>query len=1010
MHSLRFSFLAISPFRILVVVAILNSCLSFGQSKKIFQETFTKLDGLSLDHISTLCFDNDGFLWLGGSRQDSRVIISEQKKLALQRFNGQSFHNIPLPDFGYPIIEVAQLFKRNDGQFYVLVRSSKESKLVLFNPITTVFTKIEFQDTATKISRVYRYQNNNYILTQKEKTITLQHISDDLQITPLFSFRNETKRIYTLDHDTQFIPLKDYCIISDDNLPVQFIDWEGNILSHTEDASLQTANNKPIMKYYLDEFMFDNNMLYTFVENNPTLYAIDTQEKSINLSTPKVQLLSTHLKIYTDPKGNNITLAAHKNMLGLYTLGTNGFQLKYKFAVNKMTAIRAISKNVQKDIWIAANGKLHYIKFPNTKVTTYLDSLSLRTVVPLDAKNYLAATESRGWFTVNTETNEVRPYIVTKKGKSFEPYSSRNIFIEDTIIWANSGTNIMKVNPKTRETTHFKHYPIICLERPNDSTIVYGTNAYNLMEFNTKTEVHSPLLKTDSLYIFDLEIKDNLVVAGTDKGLLTYHLITKEHAFYGKEQLEDPFILMLDYHEDIGFLAGSRSGTIVVFDADKKSCKTVYEDDLKSGIATITFEDSNWWINTFNGVVLFDPKTGSKTRFSEKDGFSHHEGNRYSSLKTNDGIFTGSIAGLNYFNPKELNITKDSASLTLLKVRKYNTHTKAFENQFDRTQFNSNNTIVLPAENSALELDFGLKHTNAVNTNATYAYRLNQSDWIELRNQNSLQFPNLASGNYLLEIEAFDYSGSKIANPLAIQIVSQNFFYKTWWFLLLLILTVVGFLVWRLKQLQTRKKLQEQFAYGLIQSQENERKRIAKELHDSINQQLTLIKKKAQNSQQTEITELTHNTLEEVRAISRNLYPPLLKQLGLTESIKQLILDLDEEHALFFSEEIDEIDTYFDEDATLNFYRFIQECITNVLKHANAKAIAISIEKQQQEIITTIKDNGRGFDVSEQKKQNSLGLKTITERIKIMKGSLQIDSELGKGTTITTIIPIQYGN
>ncbi|MEM6685436.1 MAG: sensor histidine kinase [Bacteroidota bacterium] len=988
----------------------MTSVVAYGQTGKIFHETFTKQDGLALDQINAMAFDDDGFLWLGGSRQDSRMIIGERKKLALQRFNGQSFHSIPLPDFEDPIIEVAQLHKRNDGQFYVLIRFAKHSKLILFNPVTTKFEKINFPDAITKISSVYSFQNKHYMLTQKEKIITLQHITDDLQIAPIFSFQHDTKRIYTLDNDTQCIPLKEFCIISDDNLPVQFVDWNGKQLSFTEDSSLQKENNKIITKYYLDEFMFVDDKLYTFVENNPKLYVINPTEKNITRSAQNIQLPNTHLKVYTDLEGNTITLAAHKNTLSLYTLGTTNFESIYQFELDKMAAIRAISKNLQKDIWIATNGKLHYIKFPNTKVTTYLDSLSLRTIVPIDDTHYLAATETKGWFTVNTKTNAATPYELTEQGTTFSPYATRNIFTEDDVIWSNSGTNIMKINTKTREATLFKHYPIICLERPNDSTIIYGTNGYNLMEFNTKTEVHSPLLQTDSLYIYDLEIKNNLVFAGTDKGLLTYHLTTKKHAFYGKDQLEDSFLLMVDYDEKFGFLAGSRSGTIVAFDADTRSFTTVYQDDLKAGIATITTNNSNWWINTFNGVVLFDPKTGTTTRFSEKDGFSHYEGNRYSALKTGKGIFMGMIAGLNYFDPNEINIAQNSASLALLKVRHYNTSTNTFENQYDRTYFNDDYSIELPAENTALELDFGLQHTNAVNTNATYKYRLNQNDWIDLRNQNSLQFPNLASGNYVLEIEAFDYSGSKIANPLQINITSRNFFYKTWWFLLLMILTVVGFLVWRLKQLQTRKRLQEQFAYGLIQSQEEERKRIAKELHDSINQQLTLIKKKAQNSQQTEITELTHNTLEEVRAISRNLYPPLLKQLGLTESIKQLIVDLDEEHELFFSEEIDKIDGYFDEDATLNFYRFIQECITNVLKHANAKAIAISIEKVHKEIITTIRDNGKGFDVAEQKKQNSLGLKTITERIKIMNGTLQIDSEIDKGTTITTIIPIQHGN
>lgn len=203
-----------------------------------------------------------------------------------------------------------------------------------------------------------------------------------------------------------------------------------------------------------------------------------------------------------------------------------------------------------------------------------------------------------------------------------------------------------------------------------------------------------------------------------------------------------------------------------------------------------------------------------------------------------------------------------------------------------------------------------------------------------------------------------------------------------------------------------KKQIQEKFSQDLLQSQEEERNRIAKELHDSIGQQLTFIKKKSQNENQEEITQLTHNALEEVRSISRGLFPAVLKQLGLKDSIEQLLYEIDEKTDLFISTEIDDIDNFLNEVQTLNYYRFIQECITNILKHAQAKAISITIKKEKNSIFTLINDNGIGFDSANKLRQNSLGLKTISERIRILKGTLNIESKLGAGTLIQAEIPI----
>ena len=203
-----------------------------------------------------------------------------------------------------------------------------------------------------------------------------------------------------------------------------------------------------------------------------------------------------------------------------------------------------------------------------------------------------------------------------------------------------------------------------------------------------------------------------------------------------------------------------------------------------------------------------------------------------------------------------------------------------------------------------------------------------------------------------------------------------------------------------------REQAQQEFSQELIKTQEQERTRIAKDLHDGVGQQIIHLKMKAENNNQTELSGLAHNALEEVRSISRDLYPVVLAKLGLSDSIEQLLLELDEETDMFVSVEIDDVNTSFNETESLNLYRFIQESVNNVLKHAKAKTLVVNILKQSDGIKILIKDNGEGFEVSDKITQNSLGLKTMAERISMLKGSFAIKSKKTEGTSILVQIPV----
>jgi signal transduction histidine kinase len=203
-----------------------------------------------------------------------------------------------------------------------------------------------------------------------------------------------------------------------------------------------------------------------------------------------------------------------------------------------------------------------------------------------------------------------------------------------------------------------------------------------------------------------------------------------------------------------------------------------------------------------------------------------------------------------------------------------------------------------------------------------------------------------------------------------------------------------------------REQTQQEFSQELITTQEYERTRIARDLHDGIGQQIILIKMKAFKAGNKEISDMACDALEEVRSISRDLYPVTLEKLGLTNSIEQLLLDLGKNTDLFVASDIDDVNTSFNEIESLNFYRFIQESVNNVLKHAQANTLVVNILKKSDGVKILIKDNGLGFEANKNSVQNSIGLKTMAERIAMLEGSFAIKSKREEGTSILVQIPV----
>ncbi len=205
---------------------------------------------------------------------------------------------------------------------------------------------------------------------------------------------------------------------------------------------------------------------------------------------------------------------------------------------------------------------------------------------------------------------------------------------------------------------------------------------------------------------------------------------------------------------------------------------------------------------------------------------------------------------------------------------------------------------------------------------------------------------------------------------------------------------------------------------SLLEGQESERIRIAKDLHDGLGGLLTTVKAHFSKIQaeivqvsKLDIYDSAHKLIDkaydEIRRISHNLMPSDLRAGGIQLALQQLAQELRSVHEIDTEFElIGFADDRFDEKLELSIYRITQELITNILKYADASHIFLQVSKFEDEIQIVIEDNGVGFDLDKVLKNEGLGLKSVLSRVEQSKGEIDIETGNQKGTSITINLPI----
>ena len=239
-----------------------------------------------------------------------------------------------------------------------------------------------------------------------------------------------------------------------------------------------------------------------------------------------------------------------------------------------------------------------------------------------------------------------------------------------------------------------------------------------------------------------------------------------------------------------------------------------------------------------------------------------------------------------------------------------------------------------------------------------------------------------------------------------------------------LLLIIAGLSIYRRKQVQNKLALQETInieqekaARAVIEAEENERKRIAAELHDGVGQMMSAAKMNlsvfeselpfaddAQKKSFENVINLVDLSCKEVRSVSHQMMPNALLKKGLADAIREFIDRIDH-RVIQVSLHAEGLREKLDANTETVLYRVIQECVNNVLKHAQASRLDISLIKDTDGISVTIEDNGKGFDASKIKDAEGIGVKNIRSRVQFLKGTVEFDSSPGQGTLVAIHIP-----
>ncbi|HET8942802.1 MAG TPA: two-component regulator propeller domain-containing protein [Rudaea sp.] len=460
-------------------------------------------------------------------------------------------------------------------------------------------------------------------------------------------------------------------------------------------------------------------------------------------------------------------------------------------------------------------------------------------------------------------------------------------------------------------------------------------------------------------------------------------------------------------------------------------------------MALVFAPDGALWLSTHGGISRLNPETGKLTNLTPGDGLPTAVFNPKAAVLYRDRLYFGSAKGVVALDPAQAERTHAPPPTVIESIAGLDA-----EHRPGRPAWRLDALTVpwrrpFSLEFAVLGYDEG---------SAQFQYRLGQSeDWINLGDRGQLTLHALAPGHHRLEVRGRRGGNAwTLARTLNLDIVPP------WWRrttvqaagVALALLLVTGLSFWRVRELETRNRelkrvhhlreqalneahssrdqLQRAFAMlrrmtmRLEAAKEDERKHLARELHDEFGQALTgakinlgLALARASGVDAEARISDTIGVLEvligQVRALSLDLRPPLLDEMGLVPALEAYLQAVALRSGIPIRSELDTHLPPTDVKLAIAVFRIVQEAVTNALRHSGAHALAVTLGVESGGVNICIRDDGKGFDAAAVVASGGpgLGLFGMRERVHDLGGSWSVESQPGRGTAVAAFIPHQ---
>ena len=223
------------------------------------------------------------------------------------------------------------------------------------------------------------------------------------------------------------------------------------------------------------------------------------------------------------------------------------------------------------------------------------------------------------------------------------------------------------------------------------------------------------------------------------------------------------------------------------------------------------------------------------------------------------------------------------------------------------------------------------------------------------------------------------------------------------------------------QEILEREKDLRKLASQLISAHEEERRSLARELHDDLSQRLAAMAIYASRMEQqsadkhaldAEACSMLRDQIidisNDVHNLSRQLHPSILDDLGLTRAVKSQCVRFSDREGVEVAFTTENVPATLSKNVSLSIYRIIQEGLNNIAKHACASNVKVDLHCINGSLCLSVQDDGIGFDTAEVRRKPGLGLSSMRERVRIIHGELRVTSEPEEGTTISVRVPMEH--